>query len=478
MTELSLWKYWGNIKISGKDASLDDVYKLSDNIKRVIKDGGFCVARLKLNNFRCFRKLSVSFDRKLTVFHGINGRGKSSILEIVAKSLSWIIAGMEASTKRGMQLSEDDIRLETKRNLSDDITDALISISFDGEYINSMLRKSRDGLPKSVISDVRDFQSLGELFRNISARTISPRPLLLYFSTDRSAQYRGIPSDKVYKSTLKTLETNQFGVIAFDRAIKESKDPGQFIGWFTFYAKREMLNQNLEIQKDAKEKISIVKQAICNFWHGCSDVWLDASTGIDCVYVRIDDIDLKINQMSDGQRMVFFLFGEIAWRLIELNRSKEAMEGGGVVLIDEIELHLHPQWQGVVIESLQKTFPNIQFIITTHSPQVLSWVPGKCVRELPEVIRDVEELQNSNIQTRSLSSNDILERVMKTNAAPKQFEEVRLLDECERNILNGDFDNAKKLISELEKYFGVDDYKIEVLKTMYSVMINRKQENK
>lgn len=69
------------------------------------------------------------------------------------------------------------------------------------------------------------------------------------------------------------------------------------------------------------------------------------------------------------------LLGDLARRIAIANPYREnPMEGEGIVLIDEIELHMHPSWQRRILGVLKQLFPNVQFIITTHSPQVLGSV--------------------------------------------------------------------------------------------------------
>ena len=85
--------------------------------------------------------------------------------------------------------------------------------------------------------------------------------------------------------------------------------------------------------------------------------------------------NLDVLQLSDGEKCTLALFGDIARRLAIANPSlDDPLQGDGVVLIDELELHMHTSWQRKVISMLKKTFPNIQFIITTHSPQILGEV--------------------------------------------------------------------------------------------------------
>lgn len=81
---------------------------------------------------------------------------------------------------------------------------------------------------------------------------------------------------------------------------------------------------------------------------------------------------LEVNQLSDSEKCTLAMIGDLARRLAIANPGLEKpLLGSGLVLIDEIELHLHPEWQRKIVSRFETVFPNVQFIITTHSPQIL-----------------------------------------------------------------------------------------------------------
>lgn len=137
-----------------------------------------------------------------------------------------------------------------------------------------------------------------------------------------------------------------------------------------------------------------------------------------------------LHQFSDGQRVLFGLIGDIARRLILLNpATSEPLKGSGIVLIDEIELHLHPSWQQKVILILRDSFPNIQFIMTTHSPHVITTVEHECIRSI--YIDNETNTFKYEIPrfTKGAESNVVLEDVFYVNPRPQDVEEVKLLEE-------------------------------------------------
>lgn len=169
-----------------------------------------------------------------------------------------------------------------------------------------------------------------------------------------------------------------------------------FKEWFTwaFESYREEQIKQLESRADPKEvgasqdRILVVQQAIDSLlrpttgWHT-----LEYSVSREKTLVLQHDEygTLDVELLSDGIRSVLAMIGDIAYRCAKLNPHlgiDAARETGGVVLIDEVDMHLHPRWQQVILGQLQDAFPSVQFVVTTHSPQVLTTVPSECIRIL------------------------------------------------------------------------------------------------
>jgi predicted ATP-binding protein involved in virulence len=162
--------------------------------------------------------------------------------------------------------------------------------------------------------------------------------------------------------------------------------------------------------------------------------------------------ELIVNQLSDGEKCLLALAGDLARRLAIANPNpdRNPLQGSGVVLIDEIELHLHPKWQRAIIPNLKKTFPNCQFIITTHSPQVISdlqWV--HLLRSTPEGIA-IERVPSFG-----KDSNRILETLMGTPERPQEIKDD--LRELFRLIDKGELGKARQLRQDLVDQMGEED---------------------
>jgi len=124
------------------------------------------------------------------------------------------------------------------------------------------------------------------------------------------------------------------------------------------------------------------------------------------------------------------------------------LDGEGVVLIDEVDLHLHPQWQRMILPRLMETFPNCQFIVSTHSPQILGEVKSEHIIRLEDTRAGIEAFP-ANGETFGLTSNEILERQMETSERNMDIQEM--IEEAFLSVERGNLDRAKELKTELAK---------------------------
>ena len=162
--------------------------------------------------------------------------------------------------------------------------------------------------------------------------------------------------------------------------------------------------------------------------------------------------------------MLLMLVTDLARRLAIANPSlDDALSGEGIVLIDEIDLHLHPQWQRNVISSLTQTFPNCQFIVTTHSPQVLSGVEKENV-----FILENYQIVNNTPYTYGKDSNSILYELMNVKERPNEVQQQ--IDRCFQFIDNDNLDAAKSALRELSNLLGENDLAVVRARTHISFL--------
>jgi len=180
------------------------------------------------------------------------------------------------------------------------------------------------------------------------------------------------------------------------------------------------------------------------------------------------DIEFNLNQLSDGEKNLITLIGDIARRLAIANpESDNPLEGSGVIMIDEVDLHLHPKWQQLMIPQLQTIFPNCQFIVSTHSPQVLNNVQPQNIILLNN--KDNELTYSFAIESYGKNSDRILEDLLGVDARPSNIKND--IEKLYRYIDEEKIDEAKRIYKDLSnKIVGGDP---ELAKA--NVLIKRKE---
>jgi len=204
---------------------------------------------------------------------------------------------------------------------------------------------------------------------------------------------------------------------------------------------------------------SIIDNALIKGVPGITSMKVDTSTGRAEVQAIIDNNSIVIKNLSQGQQVIIGILADVSRRLIMLNPALDnPLHGQGVILIDEIEMHLHPKWQLLLLESLQSTFPNLQLILTTHSPQILSTTKKDKIRVIGVNV-DNELIAVSPVnETLAHPSTDILESVMKVSSIP----ELPITAELKKYrdlIEQGDIE-SEHILTEIERYKSLLDKEI------------------
>jgi predicted ATP-binding protein involved in virulence len=395
------------------------------------------VKRLKMNSFRGFSDLTLEFDTdEPTVFIGINGVGKTSILECLAILLSWLTKRIQTPNSNGRSFDEDDIKNGGKET-HNEIT---ISINDWSEVVWSLTKVSK-GRSKDTSSNLGDLKKVVDrIHSQLDATSYAALPLPVYYPTNRAVLDFPLRIRKKHSSEQ---------ITAYDEALTGGQiDFRRFFEWFR---EREDLENEIRLNDSERyrdRQLEAVRYAIENLLDGWSNLRVRRSPLRMTVNKEGDE--LIVNQLSDGEKCLLALAGDLARRLAIANPNPDCnpLEGSGVVLIDEIELHLHPKWQRAIIPNLKKTFPNCQFIITTHSPQVISDL--KWVHLLKSTSEGIAI--KKRVPSFGKDSNRILETLMETPERPQQIKED--LDELFRLIDKGELGKARQFRQNLADKIG------------------------
>ena len=320
---------------------------------------------LNIKNFKCFETLEMEFHPSFNILLGNNGTGKTSVLEALRVAIGSLYLGFDKYEDKivGASIIDDDVRLynletqyptvvSAKGTFYDYETD--VTANKQIEWTRSL--ESRKG--KTLYKEATQMLKLSKaLQKQIRTNVNVSIPLLAYFSTDRYKKERREQKIEPKGSRLR----------GYYNALDASTNSKFFLN--LLYT--ETLG---ELQfKERSVLLESVKNAICK----CVDCKsLDYILQEQELYIELNNGQkMPFHLLSDGVRSTLAMVMEIAVRCFLLNpqfgaRASELTHG--IVLIDEIDLHLHPSWQRHIANDLRNAFPSLQFIATTHAPLVIS----------------------------------------------------------------------------------------------------------
>ena len=400
---------------------------------------------ITLQNFKGIDNLEIKLDNKTTVIFGVNGVGKSTILQAIDLLYADIIAKLMGTVRsKTARFNEDFISYGKSA--------AGIKADFDfgdGEsiyYERTIDRAKGEKRNTSALKKLTDkFQSLyiqmgyddgnGNWIEESDNKSM---PIFVNYGVNRIVLDVPVRAPK-----------EQFVKLdAFDKAIESTID---FRNLFKWFRNQEDIENQIKVRNDSDyedKSLAAVKKAMLAMLDGFEDIRIERRPL--AMKVNKNGKSLKIDQLSDGEKCTIALFGDLARRMALANPGKDVnpLEGSGVVLIDELDLHMHTSWQRKVLNVLRDTFPNIQFIITTHSPQILGEMDAS-VNLLYLYNEDNEILFKTYESFVGWDANVILEEVMNTSSVNQDIK--RMIDEMYKCIEDKKYDEAEKIVDILDK---------------------------
>lgn len=390
--------------------------------------------RLILENFRGFESLDLEFHPQLTVLVGVNGSGKTSILAALVMMLD------RASRERG----ERSIQFG---NVSDSRlggVELTIGLEVDPPGDRAMLLIDGENEDDQT-------QSLRAALGDHPATALCAYPV-------RRHVIDHIPRE----SERQDASTSDHILSAVARQWLGQSDFSEFFLWFL--QQEDIENERRRDQPDYRDPVlETTRKAIEILMPGYSSLRVRRGFfGGASFTLTKDGQELGFSQLSEGERAVAALVGDIARRTASKESPPDPTENRGLVLIDEIDLHLHPKWQAYVLPSLLRTFPNLQFVVTTHSPIVLSYVDTECVRLL-----DGFHLVNAPL-TRGRDYSALLTEVFGVPLRPAQTQAQ--IDHIAELIDEERFDEAKVELQRLGTELGSTDLEVTRLRGLVELM--------
>ena len=378
------------------------------------------INHLKITNFRGFEQAEFEFQPGMNLIVGINGVGKSSVLDALRIAFSRILPELTDCQERRINFNIDDIMIGK--------TELKVEINVDISGIPFRCKVSRGKRHEQELKP-DGYQILGLI------KDDPNQPLVVYCATRRSI---------VTEQDLNPNRSLGNQSAAFvDALIPRMLRLREFIDWWL------VQEENLDEKPQLNRHINALNDAVTHFLDWCNNVRaVPASDTYKKPTLLLDKngVTLNINQLSDGERGIIALILDLVQRLLQANPDLEnpLQDGKAIVLIDELDLHLHPLWQRMVVHKLTEIFPNCQFIATTHSPQMIGEVEPENI-----IILDQDKQPYIPDQSLGMDSNWILRFLMET--PERDINTQKTLEKIESLIKQRNFPEATEQINSLRE---------------------------
>lgn len=392
------------------------------------------IENIELENFRAIGSSKLELGGKSTIIFGINGMGKSSILRAVnllyANIINQVVNRKELRQNYTLQLEDIKYgRKETKISALIDLEDEKI------KYHRKMVRSTG-----KRTHDITALKQIATIFHQKYITDEEQRNISIFVNYGTNRLVLDIP--------LRIRTHHTFDIYsAFEKAIENRIDFRTFFEW---YRNQEDYENEYKIEtgdlKYQDRALKAVRKAIMSMLDDCSNLRVARKPRLE---MKIDkgNISLNVSQMSDGEKCTMALLGDLARRLALANPMLDnPLLGEGIVLIDELELHMHPAWQRKILKVLKNTFPNIQFIVTTHSPIILSEANQDYNLFFMNSVENNVEI-NQISQINGYDTNAVLEQFMGTSSV--NLEIKSFIHSIYVDIERGAYSNAKEKIKHL-----------------------------
>lgn len=427
---------------------------------------------ISLKNYRCFEELVIDLHPDLNVIVGDNGNGKTSILDAIAIGISPFIGAFNQGKKKDIHV--DDVRM-TVDSMGQILFNHPARIELSGDFAGqcqtwARVRKSQKG--RSTVNEAQNLIAYGKSLQPFSqVPGFTQLPLIRYYGICRLC--KEIKTAIPKKNPVKYAESDA----GYIDCLESASDFEVFQNWFmvtsfAVFEYEQALSENQKLD-DVRIKTgehwkvlnATVRQTINRVLKntGWQEIKYNATVQKLVMFHDLYGM-LGVDQLSSGIRTMIGLVADLAYRAVKLNphlKQNAVLEAVGIVLIDEIDLHLHPSWQQHVLQDLQAAFPKIQFIVTTHSPQVLTTVKRESIRVLTQDSEGKFVAEIPNKSPLGHESGDALSYVMKVSTRPSMsFDDwVKSYEQLVRDGLEAsdDAQNIKCQLDELGYEFAESD---------------------
>lgn len=429
------------------------------------------IDRLEIKNFKKFSDYTLDLHPQFTLLIGDNGTGKTSILDALAIAAGvWLVNSPDTTlnySRRNILRSE--IRLEAIS--IDSITQFIERTPTQIKAIGTIndkpiqwLRQIKENSSRTSNTESKEaLNIISKLFKQVEAGEKIWLPIMAYYGAGRA----GLPSNQ--RAITYTSPSRRWD--AFYDCFEERISIPRLHTWF----QKEAI-ASVKRQGQMRSGYKVVKFAILRCIPNANDLWFDGDRGE--IVIAIDGQPQPFSNLSAGQKMMVALIADLAIKIVtqnaaflpeEIDMENQVLpqilqQTSGLVMIDEIDVHLHPKWQRQVVDDLKTTFPAIQFVCSTHSPIITSEVEAKSIRFLEYEAENGGIISTIPSESYGLDANRVLDELMGVSERNKEV--TQNLHKMFQLIDDEDFDMARQAMIPLITKIGDRDPEITRAQTL------------
>ena len=431
------------------------------------------IKELTLENFKGFDKLNMFFHPQLTVLVGVNGSGKTSILEGIAIAISTMFVNMDGLTARGIDKAKAHLKsymIGSTKDVQPQFPVKVKASAFANQNDITWTRTLNRLNGQTTTVDAKEMIDQGvALQRRLrEGDTAVKLPIIAYYGTGRLWDYHKEKPNDVFKTNNRSN--------GYIDCVDGTANIKLMMNWFKKMTVQKYQNQELGL--GSLPELDAVYKAMENCYKritGNDDVKIQYNMGTNELEIAYTDASgelmrMPINQLSDGYKSTISLVADIAYRMAVLNPQlleKVCLETEGIILIDEVDLHLHPTWQQRILSDLTAIFPKVQFIVTTHAPAVISTVKSENI-----VMLDKGEVFEPSGEVHGKDVNTIMSGIMKTAERPAAIKQ--LFADFYGFIDSNDVEKADVVLQKIKEQIGEDDAEIAACNIKLKLLMMRK----
>ena len=397
----------------------------------------------------------MDFHPNLSVIVGANGSGKTSVMEGAAIALSAMFVKMDGLSGRRIDKSQAHLKAFEMGSTKDVQPQYPVTVKASAVLNSGIIEWSRS-LNKSTgsttVGDAKEMIELGIRFQEHLRRGDKELilPVIAYYGTGRLWDYHREKQSDVFESNNR--------INGYVDCVDGTANIKLMMNWFLKMTVQKYQNQELGL--DNPPELEAVYSAMETCYRkitGYDDVKVQYNMGTKELEIAYRDdsgklMRIPVNQLSDGYKSTISLVADIAYRMAVLNPQllgDVCNETDGIVLIDEVDLHLHPKWQQRIIGDLTEIFPKVQFIVSTHAPEVINSVPRENV-----IVLENNQAVSAPAETYGKDANGILRTIMHVKERPNEI--VQKFDVFYELLNKGKYIEAGEVLDDLENILDDD----------------------